>query len=85
MQNGKELWISQIYFPMEHLMDQVHGAWTGRRGSGPPWTEVAQTKGHGYALAARRHYGLPVLTGVVEGDEPDEAVPEGCSPEQERR
>jgi hypothetical protein len=50
MQNGKELLISQIYFPMENLMDRVHDAWTRRHGSGPPWTEVAWTRGHGGAL-----------------------------------
>jgi hypothetical protein len=46
MQNGKELWISQIFFPMENLVDRFYGAWTGRRGSGPPWTEAARIEGH---------------------------------------
>jgi hypothetical protein len=32
------------------MVDQVHGAWTGWRGSGPPWTEVAWTRGHDGAL-----------------------------------
>jgi hypothetical protein len=52
MQNGKELWISRIYFPMKNPVDRVYGAWTGRRGSGPPWTEAARTKGLGGALPA---------------------------------
>jgi hypothetical protein len=26
MQNGKELWISRIHFPMENLVDRVHRA-----------------------------------------------------------
>jgi hypothetical protein len=68
---------------MENPMDQVHDAWTGWRGSGPPWTEVARTRGRGYALASRGHYGSSVLTDIVEGDEPDKVVLEGCSPEQE--
>jgi hypothetical protein len=54
MQNGKELWISHIYFPMENLVDQMHGAWTRRRGSGPPWTEAAWPKGRSGALPALR-------------------------------
>jgi hypothetical protein len=29
MQNGKELWISRIYFPMKNPVDRVYGAWTG--------------------------------------------------------
>jgi hypothetical protein len=53
MQNGRELWISHIYFPMENPVDRVHGAWIGWRDSGPPWTEVTRTKGHGGALLAR--------------------------------
>jgi hypothetical protein len=32
MQNGRELWISWIYFPMENLVDRVHVAWIGWRG-----------------------------------------------------
>jgi hypothetical protein len=62
MENGKEFWISQIYFPMENLMDRVHGAWTGRRGLGLPWTEAAWTRGQGGTLATRGHEGSPVLT-----------------------
>jgi hypothetical protein len=34
-------------------MDRVHGAWTGQRGSGPPWTEAAWTGGRGGALLTR--------------------------------
>jgi hypothetical protein len=54
MQNGKELWISQIYFLMENLVDRVHGTWTGRCGSSLSWTEAAQTRGRGGALPVRR-------------------------------
>jgi hypothetical protein len=41
-------------------MDRVHGAWTGRRGSGPPWTEAARTRGCGGAMPAHgaRELGL---------------------------
>jgi hypothetical protein len=53
MQNGKELWISRICFPMKNPVDRVHGAWTRRCGSGPPWNETGQTKGHDGALSAR--------------------------------
>jgi hypothetical protein len=35
MQNGKELWISRIYFPMVNPMDRVHDAWTRWHDSGP--------------------------------------------------
>jgi hypothetical protein len=63
MQNGKELWNSRIYFPMENLMERVHGLWTGQRGSGPPWIEAAQTRGRGGAWAAHGRYGSPVLIG----------------------
>jgi hypothetical protein len=63
MQNGKELWISQIYFPMENLVDRVHNAWIGQHGLGPPWTEAARTKGRGGALPVRGRYGSPMLTG----------------------
>jgi hypothetical protein len=52
MQNGKELWISLIYFAMKNPVDQVHSAWTGRRGSGPLWTEAAQTRPCSGALLA---------------------------------
>jgi hypothetical protein len=30
----------------------VHDAGTGRRGSGPPWTEAARIRGHDGALPA---------------------------------
>jgi hypothetical protein len=53
MQNGNELWISQIYFPMENPEDRVHGAWTRWRGLSPSWTEAARTRGRGGALPAR--------------------------------
>jgi hypothetical protein len=53
MQNGKELWISRIYFPMENPVAQVHGAWTGWRDLSPSWTEAARTRGHGGALPVR--------------------------------
>jgi hypothetical protein len=53
MQNGKELWISQIYFLIKNLMDRVHDAWTGRRGLGRPWTEAARIRGCGGALVVR--------------------------------
>jgi hypothetical protein len=58
MQNSKELWISQIYFPMENLMDRVHGAWTGRRDSGPAWT-----RGRGGALVAHGARALGLTDG----------------------
>jgi hypothetical protein len=61
MQNGKELWISHIYFAMENLMDRVHGAWTERRSSGPPWIEAARTRGRSSALVACGRYGSLVL------------------------
>jgi hypothetical protein len=32
-------------------VDRVHGAWTGQRGSGPPWTEAAWTTGRSSALS----------------------------------
>jgi hypothetical protein len=50
MQNGKELWISQIYFPMENLMERAHDVWTAQHGSGPPWTEAVRTRGHSGGL-----------------------------------
>jgi hypothetical protein len=40
MQNSKELWISQIYFPMENPMDRVRNAWTRQGSSGPPWIKA---------------------------------------------
>jgi hypothetical protein len=52
MQNGKELWISQIYFPKENPVDWVHGVWTGWRGSSPSWIDKAQTGGHNGAMPA---------------------------------
>jgi hypothetical protein len=52
MQNGKELWISRIYFPIENPVDRVHGVWIGRHGSGPWWTEAVRTRGHSGALLA---------------------------------
>jgi hypothetical protein len=43
-----------IYFSIGNAtVDRVHGTWTGRRGSGPPWTEVAQTRGCSGALSVR--------------------------------
>jgi hypothetical protein len=83
MQNGRELWIYRIYFPMENLVDRVHDMWTGWHGSGLPWTEAAWTRGHGGARRAgtRARQCSPA---AVEEDEPDEVVPEGCSPEHER-
>jgi hypothetical protein len=65
-------------------MDWVHSTWTGRSCSGPPWTEAAQTREHGDALpvaGARVCWCSPAM---VEEDESDEAVPEGCSPEHVR-
>jgi hypothetical protein len=53
MQNSKELWISQIYFPMENPMDRVHDAWTRQGSSGPPWIK---------ATCDARALGLAVLT-----------------------
>jgi hypothetical protein len=53
MQNGKELRISQIYFPMENPMDRVHVACSGLSGLGRPWTEAVRTRGRGGALVAR--------------------------------
>jgi hypothetical protein len=75
MQNGKELWISQIYFPMENLVDRVHNAWIGQpeqKGAAAP-CQCAGAMAHRCSLAE------------VEEDEPDEVVPEGCSQEHERR
>jgi hypothetical protein len=70
MQNGKELWISQIYFSMENPMDRVHGAWIGRHGLGPPWTEAAR-----WRVGPRvRRCSLVAM----EEDEPDETVLKGC-------
>jgi hypothetical protein len=43
-----------IYFSIGNVtVDRVHGTWTGRRGSGPPWTEAAQTRGCSGALSVR--------------------------------
>jgi hypothetical protein len=38
MQNGKKLWISWIYFPLENPMDRVHGAWIRSTTCGPGGT-----------------------------------------------
>jgi hypothetical protein len=61
MQNGTKLWISQIYFLMKNPVDRVHGAWIMWRGSGPPSTEAARTKGRGGALSAHGRKGSLVL------------------------
>jgi hypothetical protein len=34
-------------------VDRVHNMWIRRRGSGPPWTEAARTRGRSDALPAR--------------------------------
>jgi hypothetical protein len=80
MKNDRELWISQIYFPMENSVDRVHGAWTERRGSGPPWTEAVW-----WCLVGARRVGARARWCSPSVVEEDEAVPEGCSPEHERR
>jgi hypothetical protein len=49
------------YFPMENLVDRVHGVWTGRRGLSPWWTKAAWTRGCGGALSARGCWGSLVL------------------------
>jgi hypothetical protein len=43
---------------MKNLVDRVHGEWSGRRGSGPWWTEVAQTRWRGGALSVRGVWAL---------------------------
>jgi hypothetical protein len=40
------------YFSMGNSVDLVHHLWTGRRGSGPWWTETTQTRGWGGAMSA---------------------------------
>jgi hypothetical protein len=56
-------------------VDRVHGAWIGRRGSGPRWTEAARTRGRGCALptcdtlGAMGLGGSPAAAGDEEGDE----------------
>jgi hypothetical protein len=48
-------------------VDRVHGAWTRRRGSGPPWSEAARTRGHGGALLAHGSRALGLASGVGGG------------------
>jgi hypothetical protein len=74
--------LAGIYFSIGDItVDQVHGTWTGRRGSGPPWIEAVWTRGRGGAwrAGARARQCSPTMV------EEDEAVPEGCSPEHERQ
>jgi hypothetical protein len=73
------IFLARNYFSTGNSVDLVHHLWTERRGSGPWCTEVALIRG---CDSARAHRWSPA---VVEGGEPDEAVPEGCSPEHERR
>jgi hypothetical protein len=53
MQNGKELWISQIYFSTENPVDRVNDAWTGQHGSGP-----RRTRGRDGTLPTRGVWAL---------------------------
>jgi hypothetical protein len=76
MLNGRELWISQICFPMENPVDRVHGAWIGQRGRvhrGSRWHEQK-----GVAAPCRRAGARACRCSpwVVEEDEPDKAVPQ---------
>jgi hypothetical protein len=53
MQNAKELCISQIYFPMENLVDHVHGVARVQRGPRQHRQEGATAPCHGAGARAR--------------------------------
>jgi hypothetical protein len=79
MQNGKELWISQIYFPMENLVDwaaQLESIVDRSGADMRAWWHLAVARRAG--SRARR-----CSLAMVEEDEMDEAVLEGCSLEHE--
>jgi hypothetical protein len=81
MQNGRELWISWIYFPMENPVDRVARLKsTVDRGGVDKRVRWCLA---GVRRADARAHRCSLVT--EEEEEPDEAVPEGCSLEHERQ
>jgi hypothetical protein len=81
MQNGKELRISRIYFPVENPVDRAVqlGSTVDRGGA---YKRARRHLANAWRAGARACWCSPAK---VEEDEPDEAVLEGCSPQHERR